>query len=243
VGGNKNFRGLLDGDSLFSKPFLVSLIPKTPGFLIAFEGIDGAGKTTQAHLLQDELQQKGLAVIRTKEPTTGQFGQILRDSALTGRLSLEEELECFIKDRQEHVTTKIQPAIDSGKIVIIDRYYFSTAAYQGCRGLDPAKLIAQNELFAPEPDLLILLDLEPKIGLDRIRTRGDRANHFEKTDTLAKAREIFLAIAKSYKVTVDATKSSDDVRAEILNAFWKRYNAKQRTLSATNALALPTKRS
>lgn len=222
---------------VFFNPFAVSLTPKSPGFLIAFEGIDGAGKTTQAHLLQDELQGQGLAVIRTKEPTTGQYGQVLRDSALTGRLSPTEELEYFLKDRQEHVKTKIQPAIESGKVVIIDRYYFSTAAYQGCRGLDPAELLAQNEKFAPEPDLLILLDLEPKVGLERIRTRGDRANHFEKTDTLAKAREIFLGIQKPYKVTIDATKSSDAVRAEILSAFWERYKAKQAASPKRGTLA------
>ena len=68
-----------------------------PGFLIAIEGIDGAGKTTQAHFVQERLAARKLAVIRTKEPTTGQWGQVLRDSALTGRLSLEEEIETFIK--------------------------------------------------------------------------------------------------------------------------------------------------
>ena len=70
-----------------------------PGFLVAFEGIDGAGKTTQAHHLQSTLQSRKLTVIRTKEPTAGRWGQVLRDSALTGRLSLEEEVETFMKDR------------------------------------------------------------------------------------------------------------------------------------------------
>src|SRR5688500_5310542 len=89
-----------------------------PGFLIVFEGIDGAGKTTQAHFLQEVLQARGFPVIRTKEPTTGHYGQVLRDSALTGRLSVEEELELFIKDRTDHVQTTIKPALESGKIVI-----------------------------------------------------------------------------------------------------------------------------
>ena len=74
-----------------------------PGFLVAFEGIDGAGKTTQAHHLHSALQQRKPTVIRTKEPTAGKWGQILRDSALTGRLSLEQEVETFLNDRQEHV--------------------------------------------------------------------------------------------------------------------------------------------
>src|SRR5271168_4347864 len=102
-----------------------------PGFLIAIEGIDGTGKTTQAHHVQELLQSRKLVVIRTKEPTTGHWGQVLRDSALTGRLSLEEEVETFIKDRKEHVETKINPALKDGHIVIADRYYFSSMAYQG----------------------------------------------------------------------------------------------------------------
>jgi dTMP kinase len=69
-----------------------------PGYLIAIEGIDGSGKTTQAHFLQDGLQARKLVVVRTKEPTTGHWGQVLRDSALTGRLTLEEEADVFIKD-------------------------------------------------------------------------------------------------------------------------------------------------
>src|SRR5689334_21201910 len=96
-----------------------------PGFLIAIEGIDGAGKSTQAHHVQCALQDRKQRVIRTKEPTTGYFGQMLRDSALTGRLSIEEEVETFIKDRKQHVEEKINPALQEGMIVIVDRYYFS----------------------------------------------------------------------------------------------------------------------
>jgi dTMP kinase len=234
---NNNSPRLLDRIEQFIDPWLVSMTQPKPGFLVAFEGIDGAGKTTQAHFLQEAIQEKGVPAIRTKEPTTGQYGQILRDSALTGRLSADEELEFFIMDRREHVSTKIQPALDGGQVVIIDRYYFSTAAYQGCRGLDPAKLTARNEEFAPEPDLLLLLDLEPRIGLERIRTRGDRANHFEKTDTLTRAREIFLSINKPYKVVVDATQPADAVRQIILSEFWARYNAKLQG-QAQNSVAI-----
>lgn len=204
----------------------MSTISSHSGFLVAFEGIDGAGKTTQAHYLQETLQAEGFAVIRTKEPTTGQFGQILRDSAATGRLSAEEEVDLFLKDRKEHVDLKIGPALESGKIVIVDRYYFSTAAYQGCRGLDPAELIAKNEEFAPEPDLLFVLDVDVKTGLTRIRTRGDRANHFEKTETLTKARQIFLSIRKPYKVVLDASQSSEAVKEQALSEFRKRLRQK-----------------
>jgi dTMP kinase len=190
-----------------------------PGYLIAIEGIDGAGKTTQAHHVQALLQARKLPVVRTKEPTSGYWGQLLRDSALTGRLSLDEEIETFIKDRMEHVDAVIRPELESGKIVIADRYYFSNMAYQGARGVNPQEIMARNETFAPEPDLLVILDLEPKAGLERVRTRGDRANHFEKTGALRKARQIFLDIKKSYLYRIDATQGVEQIRNLILTQF------------------------
>lgn len=190
-----------------------------PGFLLVIEGIDGAGKTTQAHFVQAALQARGLAVVRTKEPTSGKWGQVLRDSALTGRLSIEEEVEAFIKDRREHVDDFIMPALRAGQVVIVDRYYFSTAAYQGARGLDPVQLMERNEQFAPEPDLLVLLDVDPSLGLQRIRTRGDRANHFEQTQTLQRAREIFLSIQRPYLYKLDATAPAEELRDKIVRQF------------------------
>jgi dTMP kinase len=194
-----------------------------PGFLIAIEGIDGAGKTTQAHFVQETLQLRKLVAIRTKEPTTGHWGQMLRDSALTGRLSLEEEIEAFIRDRKEHVENCINPALKEGQIVIVDRYYFSNMAYQGARGHDPEDIRLRNEAFAPEPDLLVILDVEPKIGLQRIKTRGDRANHFEKTGTLKKAREIFLSIKKPYSYVLNAEQEPEKLRNLIVRQFSAVY--------------------
>ncbi len=194
-----------------------------PGFLIAIEGIDGAGKTTQAHFVQDKLLSRKIAVIRTKEPTTGHWGQVLRDSALTGRLSLDEEIDTFIKDRQEHVQAVIVPALNAGQIVIVDRYYFSNMAYQGARGTDHEELMHRNEAFAPEPDLLVILDIEPKTGLQRIRTRGDRANHFEKTGTLRRASEIFNGIKKPYLYRVDATQEPEVICSLIVRQFSAIY--------------------
>ncbi|MGO8698897.1 MAG: dTMP kinase [Limisphaerales bacterium] len=189
------------------------------GFLIAIEGIDGAGKTTQAHFVQERLQQRKLCVVRTKEPTTGTWGQVLRDSALTGRLSLEEEVDAFLKDRREHVETVINPNLKDGHTVIVDRYYFSNMAYQGARGANPDEIMQRNELFAPEPDLLVILDLEPRLGLQRIKTRGDRANHFEKTGTLKKARDVFNSIKKPYLFRLDATQEPETIRDLIVRQF------------------------
>jgi dTMP kinase len=199
--------------------------PYFPGFLIVIEGIDGVGKTTQADLLQKRLEERNVAVLRSKEPTTGKWGRMLRESAITGRLSLPEEVEAFMNDRREHVETKIMPALRSGKIVILDRYYFSTAAYQGARGLDPQELIRRNEEFAPEPDLLVLLDLEVDGGLDRVRSRGSQTDEFEQTDALRRAREIFLGISKPYLLKIDARRSADAIALDIVCELSRRYLA------------------
>jgi dTMP kinase len=189
------------------------------GYLIAIEGIDGAGKSTHAQQLEEKLLARQLPVVRTREPTTGPWGQVLRESALTGRLSVEEELEAFIKDRREHVAQLIIPELRAGKIVIIDRYYFSNMAYQGARGINPEDIRRRNEAFAPEPDLLVLLDIDPKAGLERIRARGDRANLFEETRALAKAREIFKSIDKPYLYSIDARLPAETICQSILRRF------------------------
>ena len=82
----------------------------------------------------------------------------------------------------------------AGKVVILDRYYFSSMAYQGCRGFDPAEIRRLNEAIAPVPDLLLILDVDVDVGLARIGARGDTANEFEKRDSLQRCREIFLSL-------------------------------------------------
>jgi dTMP kinase len=109
-------------------------------------------------------------------------------------LSPADELDYFLKDRQQHVTELIAPALAAGKVVILDRYYFSSMAYQGCRGFDPAEIRRLNEAIAPVPDLLLILDVDVDVGLVRIGARGDTANEFEKRDSLQRCREIFLSL-------------------------------------------------
>lgn len=166
-----------------------------PGLLIVLEGIDGTGKSTQAKELAEWLCQQGRDVIASREPTDGIWGAKIRATAATGRLAPEEELDYFLKDRREHVETLIAPSLSQGKVVVLDRYYFSTMAYQGSRGVDPTDIRRQNEAFAPVPDLLFILDLDVDTALTRIGGRGDTANEFEKRDSLAKCREIFLGLA------------------------------------------------
>jgi dTMP kinase len=200
--------------------------PPYPGFFVVIEGIDGAGKSTQAKLLGERLTARGHRVVLSREPTMGQWGKQLRASAQTGRLSIEEEVELFLKDRREHVNELILPRLRQGSVVIVDRYYFSTAAYQGARGVDPQELIRRNEEFAPEPDLLVLFDLPVEDGLARVRARGDQADHFEQVEALRRVREIFLSIDKPYLVKVDARKEPGVIAEEMWTAFDARHKPK-----------------
>ncbi len=193
--------------------------PVPGGFLVVIEGIDGAGKTTQAVMLAKACGRLGLACEESKEPTAGKHGMLLRQSAATGRLSLENELNLFTLDRHEHVETRIRPALDAGKVVILDRYYFSTAAYQGARGASPAEIIRINEAFAPAPDLLVLLDLPTRTGLQRIRKRGDRPNLFEQEDMLDKARQIFQGIQHPKLLKINSALPINKIHEEILRKF------------------------
>ena len=190
------------------------------GILLAVEGIDGAGKTTQATDVAKRLEEVGLKVTVTHEPTRGPWGQRLRESAQSGRLSPAEELEFFLKDRQEHVEKLIEPDLAAGKVVIVDRYYFSTAAYQGARGMDPAELLDQNEVFAPVPDVCALLEVVPKVGLERIRKRGDVANEFEKEEDLQKVADVFDVLERDCIHRLDANHSIEELTAQICDILY-----------------------
>ena len=193
------------------------------GILVAIEGIDGAGKTTQVTKLEAILRDAGVAFLSTKEPTSGPWGAKIRASAQTGRMSPEDELEAFIEDRRQHVAEELEPALARGQVVLVDRYYLSTVAYQGARGFDTARLLADNA-FAPAPDLLIVLDIEPALGLQRIRQRGDRADLFEKEEELARAREIFRTLAVTNLHVLDATRPPEALTNDIAALLFARLD-------------------
>jgi dTMP kinase len=182
------------------------------GLLIAIEGIDGAGKSTLARGLARVLGEIGIEPVLTKEPTNGPYGTALRESATKGRRSPADELTLFVADRRQHVSELLAPALAEGRVVILDRYYFSNAAYQGAAGLDSGLILEVNEAFAPRPDLLLLLDLPPEVGLSRIASRGDKANEFETVENLTTCRAIFRDVPGA--VRIDATQSADQVLAE-----------------------------
>ena len=189
------------------------------GLLIAFEGIDGTGKSTQLPLLADWLRGQGCAVVETREPTDGPYGREIR--ALyrdRSRVSRERELELFVLDRRQHVTECILPALEQGRIVLTDRYYFSTAAYQGAGGSDPAAIFAANA-FAPEPDLVLLLTLPVGEGVARIRDlRGETLNDFEQQEQLEKVAARFASFPHDCIVRIQAARPVAAVQAAIREA-------------------------
>jgi dTMP kinase len=211
------------------------------GLLIAVEGIDGAGKTTVAATLAQWCGERGMLCALSKEPTSLRSGLRLRESAASGRLTLEQELELFHQDREEHAARSIRPALEECAIVILDRYYWSTAAYQGARGADVGAVLEFNEQNFPVPDLVLLLDLTVEAGQRRIRVRGDQPNAFELAESLEKARQIFLdlpAKSSARSIKIDASRPWRDVSKECLHHFqqtamqklWK--TADPRTISS-----------
>ena len=186
------------------------------GLFIVLEGIDGTGKSTQARRLGERFTAQGREVVLSREPTDGPWGSKVRESGGSGRMSPQEELECFINDRRQHVEELIVPSLGAGKVVILDRYYFSTMAYQGARGFDSAEIRRMNEVFAPVPDLLLILDLDVDVALQRIGARGDTANEFEKRGSLQRCRDIFLSLAdEKFAAVIDSSAGLEDVTREI----------------------------
>jgi dTMP kinase len=184
------------------------------GLLIAIEGIDGAGKTTLAQSLARVLEAAGARVVLGKEPTNGPWGTRLRQTAATGRLSPEQEVEFLLHDRRQHVEEVIQPALARGDVVILDRYFPSMVAYQGAAGLPLDEMLHAND-FAPRPNLLLLLDLAPEQGLERIRARGDKPNHFETAQNLERCRVIFNQLELPGKVVIDASQGEAEVLRDV----------------------------
>ena len=186
------------------------------GVLIAFEGIDGSGKSTQAKKFVEWATKLGLDVVSSREPTDGPWGKKIREARFTARLSPQDELAAFIADRQEHVETLIKPALHRGALVVIDRYYYSTVAYQGARGLDPADLLQKNRAFAPVPDLVVLVDVDPKAALERIASRGQGTDLFENLTALTKVRELFLSLVDAHVALIDGARPPEVVFGEVL---------------------------
>ena len=135
---------------------------------------------------------------------------------LEGRLSPEEELALFHDDRRDHVERLILPALEAGQTVILDRYYFSTMAYQGARGFDPQEIRRQNEEFAPVPDFVFLLELPVEDALQRIGVRDGSGNEFEREENLRACAQTFAGLNDPFIHRIDASLTPEAMHEAIL---------------------------
>lgn len=196
------------------------------GLFFVFEGIDGSGKSTVVKRLAGELRNRGFDVLETCEPTGSEWGRKIRRIAAEGRAGISPSKEAwyFIKDRRLHVEEEIKPALESGKIVLCDRYYFSAIAYQGALGLSKREIcrINEEEHHFPVPDRVFFLDVPLEAALARItgnRPEGANAG-YEKKEFLEKVKAIFDSTMEgSNFVRVDATQPPEKVGDAILKVI------------------------
>ena len=200
---------------------------------ITFEGIDGVGKSTQIDLVQTWLESKGLDYIRSFEPGGTELGQEIRHLLLhrKGDVSARSEALLYAADRAHHVATKIKPALEAGKVVLGDRYFDSSVAYQGAaRELDLNE-VREISLWAIDrllPDVTILLDLDAEKAMQRRSQTGTGPDRLEqeKVDFFERAREAYLTLAQNEPdrfVVLDASERVQQISEKLIAELEKRF--------------------
>ena len=188
---------------------------KKHGVFICVEGLDASGKTTQSELLVKNLQKKGFNAVYTTEPSHGWIGRLIRNHVLLGKNRLYVVLEAllFAADRVDHLEREVMPALTEGKIVVSDRYLYSSLAYQGAAGLD-LKWIEEVNKWAKKPDLTIYIDIPPDVVLQRLKRKK---SVMENLQNQQQVREIYLKLVKAHGLRlVDGNKSKGKVAHEIM---------------------------
>lgn len=195
------------------------------GYFISFEGIDGSGKSTQIQRLADFLRSLSFDIVVTREPGGSVGGEEIRKLLLQGdvdRWSAETEILLFTAARRDHLERIILPAMKNGQIVICDRFTDSTRMYQGMRGPKLKKLVdmLDKEVIGHDPDLTILIDIDPEIGLRRAKSRETVEERFEDfgLELQKKMRKGFLDLSKQFSnriSVIDGLQSEDKVSKEI----------------------------
>jgi len=188
---------------------------KRKGVFICVEGLDGCGKTTQTKLLVERLEKKGYDAIYTAEPSGGKIGSLIKKYCLHGetRVSSIVEALLFAADRFEHVEKEVIPALNEGKLVVSDRYVYSSLAYQGAAGLDLEWIEKINE-HAIRPHLAVFIDVEPETVIQRLKPRK---SVMENLGTQQKVREVYVKfVEKGELVKIDGNNFKQEVADNIL---------------------------
>ena len=190
------------------------------GIFICVEGLDGCGKTTQTKLLVGKLTKKGYGTTYTAEPSRGKIGKFIKKYCLHGKKRVSSVVEAllFAADRFEHVENEIIPALNEGKLVVSDRYVYSSLAYQGAAGLDLEWIEKINE-HAIRPDLAVFIDVEPETVIQRLKPKK---SVMENLETQRKVREVYIEFVKKGElVKIDGNRSKHEVSDNVLKVTLK----------------------
>ena len=188
---------------------------KGKGLFICVEGLDGCGKTTQTKLLVRKLRKMGWDAVYTAEPSRGKIGKFIQKYCLHAEKRTFPIVEAllFAADRFEHVEREVISALNEGKVVVSDRYVYSSLAYQGATGLDLKWIEMINE-YAIRPDLAIFVDVEPEAVIKRLKPKK---SVMENLETQRKVREVYVKfVEKGELVRIDGNKSKKEVADNIL---------------------------
>ena len=189
------------------------------GAFIVFEGIDGTGKTTLCNSVAGKLRESGRDVVTTAEPTHEGIGALIRSGSVKD-ISQRTESLLFLADRSHH-TEQIARWIEEGKVVLCDRYFASTIAYQSSKlkgdGIDRGWLLDASSPFIGVADLTFLLDMDPEVSLHRVGVRGEEISKFEDKALLEQVRSEYLALSEEFGFdVVDASMPAERVADAVM---------------------------
>ena len=203
-------------------------MPKKSLF-ITVEGIEGSGKSTLVPFIRDYLLEQGVELVMTREPGGTEIAEKIRDVLLNHyeeKMAEDTELLLFFASRAQHIARKIEPALEEGKTVLCDRFTDASFAYQsGGRGVDESRIAVLEEFVQKglQPDITILLDVTPEIGLTRIKGRGEPDRfEVEKLEFFERVRAVYLKRAKQYPHRcriIDANKDLEEVKKDLITLF------------------------
>ncbi len=185
------------------------------GAFICIEGVDGCGKTTQAKILVRHLRRRGFDAVYTTEPSVGQVGKLIRRFVLARQKRVSTALEAllFAADRVDHGHEEVKPLLKLSKIVVCDRYVYSSLAYQGAGGLDLGWIDRINQ-FALKPDLALFLDVAPEMVIGRLKKKK---SVMETVQNLKKVRAVYLKLVQQQRlIALDGNQSIEEVSKSVL---------------------------